>query len=140
MTENYGGSFARDAISRGDYEEAIEAATQAMAGGDHGPEPLFDRAQAYELQEEWDLCLADFESAIRANAQKKVFDRFLLDDAYFSALVSAGRERGGMDGVGLLGRYAVNLPDGTHLEDAKTWQARLRGALPSLLDKTDGLG
>jgi hypothetical protein len=36
----------------------------------------------------------------------------------------------------MLDRYAKTVPDGTHLADARDWQKRLRGEMPSLLDKT----
>jgi tetratricopeptide (TPR) repeat protein len=129
-------SFAKSAIEKGDYEEAVEAATNAIEAGDKGPEPLFDRGTALELLERFDESVADFERAIETNRTAKELDPFVLDDAYFSALLAAARAS--KDAV-RLERYARVLPDGGHLREASDWQKRLRGELPSLLDKTKSL-
>ncbi len=130
-------SFAKKAIEQGDYDEAVVAATNAIEGGDGGPEPLFDRATALELLERYDEAVEDFERAIRHNLTEKVLDPFVLDDAYFSALLAAARAEGdGSRGATKLLRYAAVLPEGAHQADVRDWQKRLRGEMPSLLDKT----
>lgn len=142
MAGRYGMSFAKDLIDQGDYEEAILAATRAIEEGDAGPEPLFDRATANELAEHFDAAVNDFEAAITKNRAEKELDPFMLDDAYFSALLAAARHDAETDvprGVARLQRYAKTIPDGTHLVDAADWQKRLRGEMPSLLDKTKEL-
>lgn len=142
MAGRYGMSFAKDLINQGDYEEAVTVATRSIEDGDDGPEPLFDRATANELLEAYDAAVADFEAAIGKNRAEKVLDPFLLDDAYFSALVAAARRDAGTDvarGVARLERYRATCPDGAHIADARDWQKRLRGELVSLLDKTKDL-
>lgn len=142
MAGRYGMSFAKELIEQGDYEEAITAATKAIDDGDAGPEPLFDRATANELAEHYDAAIADFEAAIAKNAVAKEIDPFALDDAYFSALLAAARSDAEADvarGVARLERYAKTCPAGAHLADARDWQKRLKGEMPSLLDKTKEL-
>jgi tetratricopeptide (TPR) repeat protein len=132
-------SFAKSLIEKGDYEEAIEAATTAIDEGDDGPEPLFDRATAAELAERFTQAVDDFEAAIARNRAVKEIDPFVLDDAYFAALLAGARAEAQRDvgrGVAMLDRYAKAVPEGAHLADARDWQKRLRGEMPSLLDKT----
>ncbi|AKV01938.1 hypothetical protein AKJ09_08601 [Labilithrix luteola] len=136
-------SFAKSLIEKGDYEEAIAAATEDIEGGNHGPEPLFDRATACELAERYADAVRDFEAAIDTNRAEKELDPFVLDDAYFSALLAGARDEAARDvrsAVAMLDRYATTLPEGAHLADARDWQKRLRGELPSLLDKTRDIG
>lgn len=132
-------SFAKGLIERGDYEEAVDAATQAIEGGDAGPEPLFDRGTALELLERFDEAVVDLERAVQMNAKEKELDPFVLDDAYFSALLSAAKVAAAKDkdaGARMLERYRTVLPEGAHGVESRDWQRRLRGELPSLLDKT----
>jgi tetratricopeptide (TPR) repeat protein len=132
-------SFAKKHIEEGDYEEALLAATTAIEGGDHGPEPLFDRGTANELLERYAEAVADFERAIEKNNAEKELDPFVLDDAYFSALLSAAQAEAKADlkkALARLDRYREVLPDGAHQTESRDWQKRLKGELPSLLDKT----
>ena len=132
-------SFAKKHIEEGDYEQAIAAATSSIEGGDTGPEPLFDRATAHDLAERYLDAVSDFEGAITKNGEAQEIDPFTIDDAYFSALLSAARQEAGRDvagGVTLLRRYMQFAPKGEHLAECADWQKRLRGELPSLLDKT----
>lgn len=143
MAGRYGMSFAKSLIEKGDYEEAIAAATQEIEEGNQGPEPLFDRATAAELAEKYEDAVTDFERAITVNANEKVFDPFVLDDAYFSALLAGARSAAERDvnaGVSMLERYRKVLPGGEHTSDVNDWQKRLRGQMPSLLDKTREFG
>lgn len=136
-------SFAKKYIEEGDYEKAIVAATESIAEGDAGPEPLFDRATAYDLAERYLEAVTDFESAIAKNGAEQEIDPFTIDDAYFSALLSAARQHAERDvakGVELLQRYMQHAPKGEHLAECGDWQKRLRGELPSLLDKTKDIG
>ncbi|HEY8073444.1 MAG TPA: hypothetical protein VIF62_05030 [Labilithrix sp.] len=135
MAGRYGMSFAKKHIEDGDYEEAVEAATQAIADGDAGPEPLFDRGTALDFLERHAEAVADLESAIAKNRAEKEVDPFALDDAYFSALLGLAKR----EGAATLERYAKTVPDGAHLAEARDWQKRLRGEMPSLLDKTKDL-
>jgi tetratricopeptide (TPR) repeat protein len=135
-------SFAKKFIEDGDYEKAIEAATTSIADGDAGPEPLFDRATAYDLAERHLEAVSDFEAAITRNAAEQEIDPFTVDDAYFSALLAAARKEAERDvpkAVTLLQRYMQYAPNGEHVSDCRDWQKRLRGELPSLLDKTKDL-
>ncbi len=139
MAGRYGMSFAKKNIEEGDYDDAVAAATAAIEGGDQGPEPLFDRATAYELLERYEEAASDFEAAIARNTAVKELDPFVLDDAYFSALVAGAKQIAASDpraAVAHLDRYARMCPGGAHLVDAEEWQRRVTGALPSLLDKT----
>jgi tetratricopeptide (TPR) repeat protein len=135
-------SFAKKHIEEGSYDEAIEAATSAMAEGDDGPEPLFDRGTAYELAERYAEAVADFEAAIAKNAVVKEIDPFALDDAYFSAALAAARSEApaGLRGaLGRLSRYREIVPAGAHVDESRDWEKRLKGEMPSLLDKTRGV-
>ena len=136
-------SFAKKFIEEGDYEKAIDAATTSIADGDAGPEPLFDRATAYDLAERYADAVADFESAITKNGKEQEIDPFTIDDSYFSSLLSASRQAAAKDvtaGVTMLQRYLRFAPEGQHIEECKDWQKRLKGELPSLLDKTKDIG
>jgi hypothetical protein len=131
-------SFAKELIERGEYEEAIASATQEIAEGAEGPEPFLDRATAHELEESFADAAHDFEEAIRRNLAQKVLDPFVLDDAYFSALVAwANGDRA--VAPSLMPRYRATLPQGAHVAESHEWEKRLRGELPSLLDKTRGV-
>jgi hypothetical protein len=129
-------SFAKKAIEQGDYEDAVRFATEEIGGGHDSPEPLVDRATALELLERYGEAVTDFERAIALNKTVKELDPFALDDAYFSTLLSAARAE---NDASLLARYADVLPDGAHHGDVRDWQKRIRGELPSLLDKTRAL-
>jgi tetratricopeptide (TPR) repeat protein len=135
-------SFAKKFIEDGDYDKAIDAATTTITDGDAGPEPLFDRATAYDLAERYLDAVTDFEAAITLNGAEQEIDPFTIDDAYFSALLSAARKEAERDvpkAVTLLQRYMQYAPKGEHVADCADWQKRLRGELPSLLDKTKNL-
>jgi hypothetical protein len=135
-------SFAKKHIEDGEYDEAIAAATKSIEEGDVGPEPLFDRATAYDLAERYLEAVTDFEAAIARNTLEQEIDPFTIDDAYFSALLSAARKEAESDvarGVALLQRYMQNAPNGEHAGDCRDWQKRLEGKMPSLLDKTKNL-
>ena len=136
MAGRYGMSFAKELIEDGQYEEAVEAATKAIDGGDAGPEPLFDRATALDLLERSEESLADFVRAIEVNLRVKELDAFALDDAFFGAAVECGKRLGKDKGLLWLGRYRELLPTGAHAQESRDWEKRLRGELPSLLDKT----
>jgi hypothetical protein len=134
-------SFAKKYIEEGDYEKAVAAATESITDGDGGPEPLFDRATAYDLAERYLEAVTDFEAAITKNGEEQEIDPFTIDDAYFSALLSAARKETDVSkGVALLQRYAQFAPKGEHLTEANEWQKRLKGEMPSLLDKTKDIG
>jgi hypothetical protein len=136
-------SFAKKHIEDGEYDEAIAAATKSIDDGDAGPEPLFDRATAYDLAERYLDAVTDFESAITKNGAEQEIDPFTIDDAYFSALLSASRKEAERDvgkAVALLARYMQFAPKGEHVADCRDWQKRLKGEMPSLLDKTKGIG
>jgi tetratricopeptide (TPR) repeat protein len=136
MSGRYGMTFARELIERGDYEEAVEAAAKAIAEGADGPEPHFDRGRALELLERYEEALDDFEKAIAINRAKKEMNPFEIDDAYFSAVVAGARAVKPAEGVKLLARYRAFATDGAHQTESLEWEKRLRGELPSLLDKT----
>ena len=142
MAGRYGMSFAKKHIEEGDYEEAVKAATDALAGGDESPEHFVDRATAYDLLERHAEAVVDFELAIQKNNAEKELDPFLLDDAYFSAALAAARAEAKTDlkkALARLDRYREVMPEGAHVVESRDWQKRLKGELPSLLDKTKAL-
>ena len=137
MAGRYGMSFAKKHIDEGDYEEAIAAATSQIEAGTGGPEPFFDRGTAYELGERFVEAVADFERAIAMNSAAKELDPFTIDDAYFSASLSAARAEADVKkGLVFLDRYREILPSGGHVAESLDWQKRLKGEMPSLLDRT----
>jgi tetratricopeptide (TPR) repeat protein len=136
MGQTYGKSFAKGHIERGDYDDAVKAATQALTDGDAGPEPYFDRGTALDLLERHAEAVVDFERAVEINGAEQEIDPFALDDAYFSAILSAAKKESIADARKRLARYRELLPEGEHVEDSKTWEKRLANELPSLLDKT----
>lgn len=142
MAGRYGMSFAKKYIEQGDYAEAIASATEEIEGGNDSPEPLFDRATAYELSELYVEAVADLELAMEKNRVGKELDPFVLDDAYFSASLAAAKADATRDlgrALARLERYRALWPDGAHVAESRDWQKRLRGELPSLLDKTKSL-
>jgi tetratricopeptide (TPR) repeat protein len=136
MGQTYGKSFAKGHIERGDYEDAVTAATKAISDGDEGPEPYFDRGVALDLLERHAEAVTDFERAIEINARVDELDAFALDDAYFSAVLAAAKKEPVAEAKKRLARYRELLPHGEHVEDSKTWEKRVANELPSLLDKT----
>jgi tetratricopeptide (TPR) repeat protein len=136
MGQTYGMSFAKGHINRGDYEEAVTAATKDIDGGNLGPEPYFDRGTALDLLERHAEAVTDFEHAIELNRVEEVMDAFALDDAYFSALLAAAKKEPLADARKRLARYRELLPVGEHKDDSVIWEKRLANELPSLLDKT----
>ena len=136
MSQTYGKSFAKGHIDRGEYDEAVAAATKAMEAKANDPEPHFDRGSAYDLLERHAEAVVDFERAIELNRVVSELDAFALDDAYFSAVLAAAKKEPVADAKKRLVRYREMLPEGEHLEDSKTWEKRLANELPSLLDKT----
>jgi tetratricopeptide (TPR) repeat protein len=136
-------SFAKKHIEDGAYDEAIAAATKSIEDGDAGPEPLFDRATALDLAERYLEAVTDFEAALGKNDAEQEIDPFTIDDAYFSALLAAARKEAESDvakGVTMLQRYMQFAPAGEHVADCRDWQKRLKGEMPSLLDKTKDVG
>jgi tetratricopeptide (TPR) repeat protein len=139
MSGRYGMSFAAELMEKGKYEEAVDAATIAIEGGKANPEPLADRAAAYDYLERYAEAAFDLEKALTLNAAAPVIDQDNLDDAFFSALVGAAKnsaETSVESGVEVLARYRKVLPEGRHVQDSEDWRRRLRGELKSLLDKT----
>ena len=140
MAGRYGMSFAAELNEKGDYEEAVDAATSAMEGAASNPEPFADRAAAYDGLERYAEAAQDLERALQLNAAEPVIDHDNLDDALFSALVGAAKvdaETSVETAVACLARYARVLPKGRHVRDAEDWRKRLRGEMPSLLDERD---
>ena len=138
MAGRYGMSFAAELLEQGKYEEAIDAATEAMKGDAANPEPFADRAAAYDYLERYAEAAGDLEKALALNAAAPVIDQDNLDDAFFSALVGAAKadaETSVEAAVARLARYRQVMPQGRHVQDAEDWRKRVRGEMPSLLDK-----
>jgi tetratricopeptide (TPR) repeat protein len=127
----YGRSFASKMIEDGKYEEAIEAASKAIAGEDDNPEHYVDRATALVQLGRDAEAVPDFVKALALDEQAQVLETDLIDDAYFSALLAAARSIDTAAGCRMLSEYRGVLPRGRHLTDAETWTRRLRGELKS---------
>ncbi|MGZ3425083.1 MAG: hypothetical protein ACXVCV_00475 [Polyangia bacterium] len=116
----------------GEFEAALQAATEESAREQENSEHLWDRAQALAALERYDEAVADFERAKLIDVKTSVLDDDMLDDAYFSALLGAARAAGdAAAGCVKLERYATQFPSGRHVQDAIDWQKRLRGELKS---------
>jgi tetratricopeptide (TPR) repeat protein len=140
MAGRYGMSFAAELNEKGDYDEALEAATAAMQGAEANPEPFADRAAAYDGLERYAEAAKDLERALELNAAARLIDHDNLDDALFSALVGAAKveaETSVDAALAFLAQYPKVLPKGRHVADAEDWRKRLRGEMPSLLDERD---
>ena len=60
-------------------------------------------------------------------------------DAVFEATLAAAKSEAKTDlkkALARLDRYREVCPDGAHVSESRDWQKRLRGEMPSLLDKT----
>ena len=134
MGHQYGMSRAAVLNEAGDFEAAVQAATEELARERGNSEHWWDRATALASLERYDEAVADFEQAKQLDAKTSVLDDDMLDDAYFSALLGAARATAAGDvaaGCAKLDRYATLFPSGRHVDDARDWQKRLRGELKS---------
>ncbi len=128
---SYGISLAQKLLDAGKFDEAVIEATATIAREPDEPEPFFERATAYANLDRYVEAAADFERALQLDVEAGLLQTDFVDDAYFSALLGAARKESVPDGVKRLERYAGVLPSGRHLADARDWQKRLRGELPS---------
>ena len=134
MGHQYGMSRAAVLLDAGEFEAALQAATEESAREQENSEHWWDRAQALAQLERYDEAVVDFERAKKVDAKTSVLDDDMLDDAYFSALLGAARAAAAGDvaaGCAKLERYATQFPSGRHVQDASDWQKRLRGELKS---------
>ena len=116
----------------GEFEAAVQAATEEMAREPVNSEHLWDRGSALASLERYDEAVADFERDKELDAKTAVLDDDMLDDAYFSALLGAARATENIAaGCAKLDKYKVLFPSGRHVQDAGDWQKRLRGELKS---------
>jgi tetratricopeptide (TPR) repeat protein len=132
-------TFAKKHIEEGDFDEALRITTEEIDAGTASPETFVDRAMALELLERHADAAKDFERALELDrtAHELIVDD--VDDAYFSALVSAAEKLATSSvpgAVALLDGYANFLPEGRHRVEAEEWKKRVRGELKTLLDKT----
>ena len=132
MGHQYGMSRAAVLIDAGEFEAALQAATEESARERANSEHWWDRATALAALERYDEAVTDFERAKEVDAKTSVLDDDMLDDAYFSALLGAARALGDSTaGCARLDRYLAVFPTGRHVKDASDWQKRLRGELKS---------
>lgn len=135
--ERYGRSFVQELIDDGRHDEAVEAAAAAVAEKPHHAAAHFDLAAALEANDRGIEAIPAYEAALFCNAKERSVESFVLDDAYFSALVDAAQATGSKpEAVTMVGRYRAHAPLGSHLGEVSEWEARLSGRAPSLLDKT----
>ena len=136
MGHQYGRSKAAVLIEAGEFEAALQAASEEIARERDNSEHWWDRATALASLERHDEAVADFERAKEVDAKSAVLDDDMLDDAYFSALLGAARATPDVSaGCAKLERYAAVFPSGRHVQDAGDWQKRLRGELKSTFVK-----
>lgn len=131
MGHQYGMSRAATLNEAGEFEAAVQAATEELARDAETSEHWLDRATALAALERYDEAVADFERAREVDRKTQVLDDDMLDDAYFSALLGAARARDVESGCQTLARYRTLFPAGRHVQDAEDWQKRLRGELKS---------
>ena len=91
MGHQYGRSRAAVLIEAGEFEAALQAASDEIAREGENSEHWWDRASALASLERYDEAVADFERAKEVDAKTAVLDDDMLDDAYFSALLGAAR-------------------------------------------------
>jgi len=136
MGHQYGRSRAAVLIEAGEFEAALQAASDEIAREGENSEHWWDRASALASLERYDEAVADFERAREVDRKSGVLDDDMLDDAYFSALLGAARATADVSaGCAKLERYATRFPSGRHVQDAGDWQKRLRGELKSTFVK-----
>jgi len=136
MGHQYGRSRAAVLIEAGEFEAALQAASDEIAREGENSEHWWDRASALASLERYDEAVADFERAKEVDAKTAVLDDDMLDDAYFSALLGAARATADVSaGCAKLERYATRFPSGRHVKGAGDWQKRLRGELKSTFVK-----
>ena len=118
---------------------------KSIDGWRAGPEPLFDRATAYELAERYARGGAPTSRRrSRRTARSRRSIRSRIDDAYFSALLAAARKEAERDVA--QGRraspalHAVCTQRRARRASARTGRSACKGELPSLLDKTKDIG
>src|SRR5437016_3921985 len=131
MGHQYGMSRASVYNEAGEFEAALEAATQEIGREADNSEHYWDRASALSSLERYDEAVAEFERAKAIDAaHSQVLDDDMLDDAYFSALLGAARQEADVErGCAKLARYVTQFPSGRHVGDMSDWQKRLRGEL-----------
>lgn len=135
--ERYGRSFVQELIDDGKGEEALAAAQQVVAEKPNHAAAHFDHASALEALERGAEAVPAYEQALRCNALERTVESFVLDDAYFSALVEVAQTLGEKpEAMAMVARYRTHAPHGAHLGEVPEWEARFAGTAPSLLDKT----
>ena len=135
--ERYGRGFVQELIDDGQNEEALEAAVEALAEKPNLASAHFDHASALEALERGAEAIPSYEAALRLNIEERTVESFVLDDAYFSALVEAAQSLASKpEAVAMVARYRTHAPSGAHLKEVPEWEARFSGHAPSLLDKT----
>jgi tetratricopeptide (TPR) repeat protein len=136
MADNYGVTFAQKLIQRGDYTQAIDAASKHAEQDAKNPEPYHDRARARALLEQFEAAVSDYEKALELDRQEQVLPDWEVDDGLFSTVLSwAQAETDVKRQLEVLGRYASLLPKGSHLREAEEWSLRFRGLLKTTFVK-----
>ena len=135
--ERYGRSFVQELIDDDKGEEALEAAVAAIAEKPKFAAAHFDHASALELLERGPEAIAAYEAALACNVAERSVEGFVLDDAYFSALIEVAQATPAKtDKLAMVARYREHAPAGAHVKEVAEWEARFAGLAPSLLDKT----
>lgn len=136
MADNYGVTFAQKHLQRGDYKEAVEAATQHAAQDTTSPEPYHDRARAHALLENYEQSIADYQKALELDREEQILQDWEVDDGLFSTVLSwAQAQREEAKQLAVLAHYAKLLPKGRHVREAEEWSQRFRGLLKTTFVK-----
>jgi tetratricopeptide (TPR) repeat protein len=136
MADNYGVTFAQRLIQRGDYDQALAAADKHADQDPQSPEPHHDKARALSLLGRYKDAVAAYERAIELDRAEQMLPDWELDDGLFSTVVAWGQAAASeAERLDALGRYRALLPGGRHMEDAKEWELRFRGLLPTTFVK-----
>jgi tetratricopeptide (TPR) repeat protein len=126
----YGQSFASKYLKEGKYEQAREAATEAIELDGEDPDNYLDRAQSLLALERFSECVDDIALCLEKNREAQSADEDVIDDVLFSALVDWGKSIQKSDpekAVALLQRYQDLRPGGAKLESLAEWTRWFRG-------------
>lgn len=136
MAENYGVTFAQKLLRHGDYDQAVQAASEHLGKEPKNPEPYHDRARAYAALSRYPEALADYRQAIELDREEQILADWELDDGLFSMLVAWGQAAEPTDEkLRIIGHYAELLPAGNHRKEAEEWALRFQGKLKTTFIK-----
>jgi tetratricopeptide (TPR) repeat protein len=126
----YGQSFASKHLKEDRYQEALEAATEAISLDEDDPDNYLEQAQAYLALERYEDAINSIIACVEKNQTAQSVDEDLVDDTLFTALVDWGKTFSAKEpekAIALLGRYAQILPKGGKHDEVTEWTKWFRG-------------